>query len=254
MIYDKESLRQKKFLITGASSGLGRATATMLASCGAELVLCGRNSVSLEETKRSLSESGNHSIEAFDLSTIEQTALNFERIAKRYGALNGVFHAAGISLIKPIKLLSDRDIQSVLGPSLYAALAIGKVFSKGKYLSDGASIVFMSSVSAHAGQQGMTLYSASKAAIEGMSRSLANELFGRSIRVNCVAAGGVETEMHEALVERSTVDAIKAYKHMHLLGFGKPQDIASLVVYLLSDASLWMTGTTVVIDGGYISK
>lgn len=112
----------------------------------------------------------------------------------------------------------------------------------------------MSSVSAYSGQQGMTLYSASKASIEGLVRSLASELASRRIRVNSVAAGGVITEMHQKMVGTSHEDVINAYQNMHLLGFGEPKDIAALVVYMMADISRWMTGASVVLDGGYTSK
>jgi NAD(P)-dependent dehydrogenase (short-subunit alcohol dehydrogenase family) len=185
---------------------------------------------------------------------VDQIAADLEIIVKRHGPFDGVFHSAGVSLLKPIKLISDRDVSNVLGPSFYAALALGKVFTKKSNLKDGSSIICMSSVSAHSGQQGMTLYSASKAAIEGMVRSLASELANRNIRVNSIAAGGVITEMHQKMVGNSHDDVVKSYQDMHLLGFGKPEDIAGLVVYLMSDISRWMTGSTVVLDGGYISK
>jgi NAD(P)-dependent dehydrogenase (short-subunit alcohol dehydrogenase family) len=252
--YQTESLKDKRILLTGASSGIGRASAIMLAECGAQLVLCGRDIERLNETKKYLNRPDDHGIETIDFKSVEQIAGDFEEKLKQYGAFDGVFHSAGISVLKPAKLLSDKDINNVLGPSLYAALALSKVFSKKSNLKDGGSIVFMSSVAAHSGQQGMTLYSSSKASIEGLTRSLANELANRKIRVNCIAAGGVDTEMHQKMVGTSHDDVVKAYEKMHLLGFGKPKDIAGLVVYMMNDISRWMTGSTVVLDGGYISK
>ena len=252
--YNSSCLKGKKILITGASSGIGRASAIMLAECGADLILCGRSKDRLEDTKRLLSFSDRHNIECFDLIGTDQISSDLDVLVRKYGALDGVFHSAGISLLKPIKLLSDKDISNVLGPSLYAALAIGKVFSKKSNMNDGASIVFMSSVSGHAGQQGMTLYSASKSSIDGLTRSLASELANRKIRVNSIAAGGVVTEMHRKMIGSSHDDVINAYENMHLLGFGNPNDIAGMVVYMMADISRWMTGATVVLDGGYLSK
>ena len=252
--YSSEALTGKKILVTGASSGIGRATAIMLAECGAQVVLCGRNLDRLNDTKRKLKNEDIHSIESINFISLDQVASELNIIVKKHGSFDGVFHAAGVSLIKPIKLISDQDVINVLGPSLYAALAIGKIFSKKSNLKDNSSLLFMSSVAAHSGQQGMTLYASSKAAIEGMVRSLANELASRGIRINSIAAGGVITEMHQKMVGNGHEDVIKAYQDMHLLGFGKPEDIAGLVVFMMSDISGWMTGSTVVLDGGYISK
>lgn len=252
--YSNESLNGKKILITGASSGIGRASSIMLAECGAELVLCGRDEVRLNEARSALRNSRVHSIELINFISVEQISSDLEILVKKHGAFDGVFHSAGISLLKPMKLISDLDVSNVFGPSLYAALAIGKVFSKKVHMNEGASLVFMSSVAAHSGQQGMTLYSSSKASIEGMTRSLACEMANRRIRVNCIASGGVETEMHQKMVGTSHEDVINAYRDMHLLGFGRPEDVAGMVVYLMSDISRWMTGSTVVLDGGYISR
>ena len=252
--YSSEALVGKKILVTGASSGIGRASSIMLAECGAQLVLCGRNIDRLNDAKSKLNNQNIHSIENLDFTSLDQIASDLEIIVKRHGPFDGVFHSAGVSLLKPVKLITDRDVRNVLGPSLYAALALGKIFAKKTNLKDDSSIVFMSSVAAHSGQQGMTLYSSSKAAIEGMIRSLASELANRGIRANSIAAGGVITEMHQKMVGNSHEDLVKAYQDMHLLGFGKPEDIAGLVVYLMSDISRWMTGSTVVLDGGYISK
>lgn len=252
--YSENLLKEKKILVTGASSGIGRASSIMLADCGAELVLCGRNIDRLSETKAQLKNPHKHNVESFDLISTEQVALNLELLVKKYGVFDGVFHSAGTSMLKPVKLITDKDVDGILGPSLYAALAIGKVFSKKANLRDGASILFMSSVSAYSGQQGMTLYSASKASIEGLVRSLASELATRRIRVNSVAAGGVITEMHQKMVGTSHEDVINAYQNMHLLGFGEPKDVAALVVYMMADISRWMTGASVVLDGGYTSK
>lgn len=252
--YHVECLKDKKILITGASSGIGRASAKMLAECGAQLVLCGRDIERLGETKKNIFQPDRHEIEQIDFISLEQIAIDLESKIKKHGAFDGVFHSAGVSILKPAKLMVDKDVTNVLGPSLFASLAISKVFSKKSNLNDGGSILFMSSVAAHSGQQGMTLYSSSKASIEGMTRSLANELANRRIRVNCIAAGGVDTEMHQRLVGNSHDDVVKAYENMHLLGFGRPDDIAGLVVYMMTDSSRWITGSTVIMDGGYISK
>jgi NAD(P)-dependent dehydrogenase (short-subunit alcohol dehydrogenase family) len=121
-------------------------------------------------------------------------------------------------------------------------------------MKPGSSIVFMSSASAHRGRPGMVAYSAAKAAVEGLTRSLACELASKPVRVNAIAGGGIETEMHHRLTRTLSEDAVAAYAGQHLLGFGKPQDVASAVLFLLSPASSWITGATLAVDGGYLAS
>jgi NAD(P)-dependent dehydrogenase (short-subunit alcohol dehydrogenase family) len=253
-LFNDQSLIGKKFLITGASSGIGRAAAVQLAACGAEVILCGRNLDRLESSREILLNPKNHHVQYLNLVDVEQISNDLQKIADIYGVLDGVFHSAGNSLLKPAKLVNNQDVQNILGPSLYAALAIAKVFSKKSYLKDVGSIVFMSSVAGTVGQQGMSLYSASKAGIDGVIRSLACELSARKIRVNGIVAGGVKTEMHERMLSSSNEAAIDAYEKMHPLGFGMPEDIAGLVAYLMSDISKWITGSLIHIDGGYTAR
>lgn len=238
------------FLVTGASSGIGRATAILLAECGARLVLNGRDEGRLNETLTSLSGTG-HLAFATALETADQTNDWVKGLLETTGPLNGVFHSAGIEMIRPVRMIKQAQLEDVLGSSLFAAFGIARGLSGKNALVDGASLVFMSSVAGSTGQLGMAAYSAAKAAIDGMVRSLACELSSRQIRVNSVAAGAVQTAMHERLTKGSGDDAAQAYAKSHLLGFGTPADVAQAVVYLLSPASRWVTGTTMFVDGGY---
>ncbi len=154
-------------------------------------------------------------------------------------------------MIRPVRMIKQAQLEDVLGSSLFAAFGMARAFSGKNSLVDGASLVFMSSVAGSTGQVGMTAYSAAKAAINGMVRSLACELASRQIRVNSVAAGAIQTAMHERLTKGSGDDATQAYANSHLLGFGTPADVAHAAVYLLSPASRWVTGTTMFVDGGY---
>lgn len=253
-LFSENCLLGKKILVTGASSGIGRASSILLDQCGADLILCGRELSKLNETLNMLKNPAKHRVECINFNSIEQSALEFNRISNHFGKLDGIFHAAGASKLKPSKLLTDKDVCDVFGPSLFAALAIAKVFSKKQSLNEHASIVIMSSVAGLVGQQGMTLYSASKSGIDGLVRSLACEMSSSKIRVNSIAAGGVITEMHEEMVRLTSEDTVKSYEAMHLLGFGSTSDIASLVVFMMSDASRWITGSTIVADGGYTAR
>ncbi len=249
-LFRNDALQGMTFLVTGASSGIGRATAILLAESGARVVINGRDEGRLNETLTSLNGAG-HLAFATALATADQTNDWVKGLLEASGPLNGVFHSAGIEMIRPVRMIKQAQLEDVLGSSLFAAFGMARALSGKNALVDGASMVFMSSVAGSTGQVGMTAYSAAKAAIDGMVRSLACELASRQIRVNSVAAGAIQTAMHERLTKGSGDDAAKAYANSHLLGFGTPADIAQAVVYLLSPASRWVTGTTMFVDGGY---
>lgn len=249
-LFRNDALQGMTYLVTGASSGIGRATAILLAECGARVILNGRDGVRLNETFELLKGS-NHLSSPSELNSADQTNDWLKDLLTITGPISGVFHAAGIEMIRPIRMIKQSHLESVMGSSLYAAFGIAKAISGKNALTDEASIVFMSSVAGLTGQTGLSAYSAAKAAIDGMVRSLACELASRKIRVNAIAAGAVRTAMHERLTAGSGVDASHAYASAHLLGFGLPEDVAHAAVYLLSPASRWITGTTLLVDGGY---
>lgn len=249
-LFKSDALRGMTYLVTGASSGIGRATAVLLASCGACVALNGRDEGRLNETLAVLDGSG-HQAFSSSLQTADQTNDWVKGLLESTGPLNGVFHSAGVEMIRPVRMTKQAQLDEVLGSSLFAAFGLARALSGKNALVDGASLVFMSSVAGSTGQAGMTAYSAAKAAIDGMVRSLACEFAARQIRVNSVAAGAVHTAMHERLTKGSGDDATQAYANAHLLGFGTPEDVAQAIVYLLSPASRWITGTTMFVDGGY---
>lgn len=194
-----------------------------------------------------------HSYHIYDLSNqCDDIPNKLKFLAQDHGPFDGLFHAAGIALIKPITILKSHDIDAVIDINLKAGIMLAKGFSqKGVHSSGSNSLVFMSSAAGLRGQKGLAAYSASKAAVDGAMRSLAVELAPRGIRVNSVVAGGIITEMHEKFVQRLTEKEIGDYEKKHLLGFGSPKDVANLVAFLLSDAARWITGTTMIVDGGY---
>lgn len=240
-------------LITGASSGIGRATAVYAANSGARVILSGRDNTRLRATLDALSGSG-HAIEEAELSSADNTTEWVKTVSTRYGGLNGVFHAAGVELVRPVRLTKQAQIDQVFDSSVNGAFGIARAVSQKGVVVDGASVVFMSSVAAQRGTAGMTAYSAAKAAIEGLVRSVSCELASRSIRANAISAGAVVTEMHDRLTSTLGLEAVAEYERKHLLGFGTPGDVAQSALFLLSPASRWITGTTLVVDGGYMVR
>lgn len=244
-------LTGKRILVTGASSGIGKATAQLCSKLGAQMVLLARNEERLQSTLESLEGEG-HGSYAFDLSAIDEIPALMKKIAQEHGNLSGFFHAAGITFIWPVRMTKKKYIDAVFSSSIEAALLLTKGFCQKEVTKPGnTSIVFMSSAAGLCGVAGLSIYSASKGAVDGATRSLAVEFAPRGIRVNSIAAGGVESEMHAKHLKNFTQVELMFYKQRHLMGYGTNEDVANAAAFLLSDASRWITGTTMVVDGGY---
>jgi len=251
--FDNQLLVGQRFLVTGASSGLGLATARLLAYCGATVLGAGRNADRLNEAC-STWPGQEHVACIHNLDNADDTAVWAKNLAETHGSFNGIFHAAGTELIRPIRLSKQAQFEETFSSAFFAAAGLSRAAAQKGVVHDGGSLVFMSSVAATAGKVGMSAYSASRAAIEGMVRSLACEFAPRRIRVNAIAAGGVKTPMHDRITQGAADEQVDAYASMHLLGFGEPIDVANAAVFLLSPAGRWVTGTTMVVDGGYLCK
>lgn len=250
------SLQGRTILVTGASSGLGRETAILLSALGAKLVLVARNRERLEATA-ALLEGQDHLIEPFDLSEMDAIAPWMKNLVKRSGPLHGVVHSAGNQKTLPLRFMSQKDLDGIMGVSLGGAIGLAKGFrQKGVCQSSDpeatGSIVFLASIMALVGQPGISAYCASKGAISALTRSLALELAPEKIRVNCVAPAYVmETEMSERLLGSLSAEQFEAIKAMHPLGLGRPRDVANAIAFLTAETGRWITGTTLVVDGGY---
>jgi len=250
MIFRDDALASKHIFISGASSGIGRETAIMMAACGARLSLCGRNEERLEETRSLLAGTG-HRIFAADFGNLDEAHDALVAASKDEAPLQAVFHSAGIASLRIAKLYNREHVDSVFAASVVGAMAIAKACAKRKVLDDSGSIIFMSSVAGIRGRAGMGGYAASKAAIGGLTRALAAEFAGRRVRVNEIVSGAVETPMHGGIVKNLDDAGEKAYADLHLLGFGQAEDVAGVATFLASDASTWITGASIAVDGGY---
>lgn len=253
MIFRDDALNGRRVLVTGATSGLGRDAAGTLARTGAAVTLVGRDETRLAEVLASLPGSG-HRAHPADVSSLDAAHDLLIRLAKEDGGFDGIFHAAGIAAVRLAKMINADHRQAVFGAAVEGALGIAKACAKKNVLNDGGSIVLMASVAGQRGKAGMTVYSAAKAALGGLTRSLAAELAPRRIRVNEIIAGAVETPMHADIVKNLDEASTAAYCNMHMLGFGRPEDISAAVVFLLSDAAAWITGASIPVDGGYTAQ
>lgn len=243
-------LSGKRILVTGASSGIGRQVALVLSACGAKICVTGRDLERLHSVEKELHGEG-HSVLCLDLNGSDAVTDAIRNDAEVSGAFWGVFHGAGISMVRPAKLCKEKQFHDVFSSSVQSAMAIARAVSLRGVIEDGGALVLMSSVASLRGQAGMALYSAAKSAIDGMTRSLAVEFAPRRIRVNSLCAGAVHTPMHEKLVSSLSAESVKEYEDKHLLGFGVPDDVANTVAFLIGEGGRWITGTSIVVDGGY---
>jgi NAD(P)-dependent dehydrogenase (short-subunit alcohol dehydrogenase family) len=241
----------RRVLVSGASSGIGRAVAIMLSSLGADIVLCGRDEKRLEATRDAMTE-GNHLMAPFDLAeNLGEIPAWLKSITVEHGPLNGLVHCAGIESTIPVRQVDPESLENVFRINTKAALLLARGLCHKKSFRLPCSIVFISSVMAMTGRPAKSIYSASKGALNAMARSLSVELARKSIRVNTICPGQVQTEMDEAMRQRLGGKLYEQIVEAHPLGLGKPEDVASCVAFLLSDMSRWITGTSLVVDGGY---
>lgn len=247
------NLAGNHYLITGAGSGIGRATAALFASLGARVTLVDCDEAPLAELIDSL-PSGHHAYRVYDLADVEGIDGLVRDIVSANGLLHGMVHAAGAQVVMPAKDIKPEIWRRILAVNTEAALALARNMARKRVCRGGGSVVFISSVMAMAGSAGSVAYSMSKAALHGMARSLALELAPLGVRVNCIAPGFVRTPMLERLErtwDPSQRDAVEA---LHPLGFGEAQDIAHAAAFLAAATGRWITGTVLVVDGGYLAK
>jgi NAD(P)-dependent dehydrogenase (short-subunit alcohol dehydrogenase family) len=237
-------------LVTGGSSGIGRETAVILSEFGCRVVLTARRTERLETTRRMMAE-GNHAVEGFDLSCLESIPDWIKTLAKLYGPFDGLVHSAGYQKTVGLRGLSVELLHQTFRVNLDSAVMLAKGLRQKGCCTRASSIVFLSSVAAFIGLPATAAYSASKAALIGLTKSLAKELAREGIRVNCVAPGVVRSEMTDQIRQSLTDEQFAAIVAQHPLGLGTPWDVACAVAYLLSEASRWMTGQVLVLDGGF---
>jgi len=242
---DLFSLIGKTILITGASSGIGKEAAILISQSGGTVFITGRDEKRLQETFDQL-QGNDHHMKVADLTVEKEMDALIEELPK----LNGVVHCAGIVGPLPVKFILQEHIDRMFIINYMVPVNLtGKLLRKKKVL-DPASILFMSTIATKNPYYGGALYSGSKAALEAYSKTLALELVGKGIRANCLMAGLVDTPMivspsDDAMQE----EALERYLKRYPLGVGKPEDVAGAIIYFLSDASKWVSGTTLILGG-----
>ncbi|MFR3329455.1 MAG: SDR family NAD(P)-dependent oxidoreductase [Odoribacter splanchnicus] len=247
-MYNPFSLKGKTILVTGASSGIGKGIAIEVAKLGASVVITGRNSERLEETLQHLDGVGHRKVVA-DLTT--QSGLQL--LVDSCPALDGCVHCAGIAKLLLVQFIKQTDIDEIFQTNTFAPMVLTAMLVKKKKIKHGGSLVFISAASGvYMSSIGESLYSASKGAIHGYVKGIALDLAPKKIRVNSITPGLVPTNILSVAENLfSAEEVLTRRKVQYPLGcFGEPQDIAWGVIYLLSDASKWVTGSALLIDGG----
>lgn len=248
------SLNDQTILITGASSGIGRACAFAAANAGARIILTARNQERLEETRSELPGSG-HVVFSRNLSTDIDAIPNWLRgeVVPNAGKLSGIVHAAGMAREIPVRIQTSKMTKDIFQLNLYAAAALAKGLRHPANHEPNASLVFVSSTVAFRGRAALSAYAASKGGLISMARNLAVELAPDKVRVNCVLPGWVETPMTTGKTNAQTLSPEQhtTIKQRHPLGLGTPHKVANAIVFLLTKAAEWMTGTEIVVDGGF---
>ncbi|MBS0339291.1 MAG: SDR family oxidoreductase [Proteobacteria bacterium] len=241
------SLAERRILVTGATSGLGHAIALTCAHMGAEVVGVGRDEARLAKTQETLAEisSKPHRTIRADLTQAADRDVVVDALG---GPVNGVVHSAGISRLSPVRMLTEQHLREVQAINVDAPMMLTQGLLKRSLIAPDGSIVFIASIAAHIGVAGVAAYSGTKAALIAMTRCLAMEVVKRRIRANCLSPALVETPLLDATA--TMVGSMDEERKAYPLGFGKPDDIANAAVFLLSGASRWVTGTTIVMDGG----
>lgn len=242
--YNPFTLKDKTILVTGGSSGIGRQIAIDCSKAGATVIIVGRNEAKLNDTLSNMSGEG-HQVIKGDLTKEE----DIKRIVSQLPKLNGVVHCAGIGHRKMCKQVVAEDVDSVMNINFKAPVLLQSSLLENKKISQSSSIVFIASRAAESPSIGNAIYSASKGAIISYSKCLALELAPRQIRVNCICPAMVWTDL--ILQGTATKEDLEQEQLKYpLKRYGQPTDVANLSIYLLSDASAWMTNSCVNLTGG----
>ena len=237
------TLSGKTILVTGASAGIGRGIAIACAGMGAQVILTARNTERLQDTLAMLEGKGHTCIVADLTKEKERTTL-----VEQLPMLDGVVQCAGVGSRVPCKMLLQADLDYVMKPNTEAPMLLQALLLSEKKITKQASVVFIASAAATMPSAGNAVYSASKAALVAYAKCLAQELAPRQIRVNCISPTMVWTDL--ALVGATVEQLHEAQQLYPLKRYGQPEEIANLAIYLLSDASAWMTGSNIEITGG----
>lgn len=242
-------LTGRTVLVTGASSGIGRQCCVAAATAGATVVATGRHQQRLQDTLSLLKGSGHAALQS-DLTDASQLG----ELVRQVPPLDGLVHCAGAQKYLPLKFLTEKALREMTAVNYEAPVLLTQSLLKQNRIQPGASIVFIASLAAVSAVKGNAAYSGSKAALVAVARVMALELASQRVRVNCLAPGMVKTPMAGQMTAVVSAEQMAEHEKQYPFGFGLPEDVAHAVVFLLSTAGRWITGQTLIMDGGYTCR
>lgn len=248
-MFNPFTLEGKTILVTGASSGIGRQCAIDCSKMGAKVVVVGRNQERLNSVISEIEGQGMSY--SFDLDQIDGISELISDIVDKYGKFDGFIHAAGIEVTNPVKLSKTTDYESLFRVNSLSAFEIVKNLCGIKTFNKGGSIVLISSISGVIARKGLCAYAASKGALMSAARVMALEMASREVRVNTLSPGTILTPMMQKALDAMSDEDKKKRIAGFPLGLGETTDVSNACIFLLSDASRWITGQNIVVDGGY---
>lgn len=248
-----KDLDGRRVAITGASSGIGRATAIQASRRGARVALIARRQHDLEAVRQELSGEG-HAIIVADVADDERVGKVLPEAVAALGLIHTLVHAAGVHEVTPLRTVSTAATRRMFDINVTSALMLAKSFRRKDVRAEDANIVLMSSAIGLVGGSGVSVYAATKSAVASITQSLALELARENLRVNAVAAGVVTTPLTDGLHSLLGDEAWAAIEAAHPLGFGAPDDVASAALFLASPSARWITGSVLRVDGGYTAQ
>ncbi|RZK40224.1 MAG: SDR family oxidoreductase [Pedobacter sp.] len=239
------SLTGKTFLVTGASSGIGYETCKTIHSLGGRVIAIARNEENLKDLINQLNPNEDTFIKA-DLSNKSDIKLITEQITH----IDGIVHSAGVVTLAPLKFINEEKMDLLYEINYKSIVLLMQSIVKAKKLNKGSSVVFVSSIAGLYGMKGNGMYAGTKGALISVTKVFANELAAQKIRVNCVAPGMVKTQITQETINQLSAEVIAEDEAKYPLGYGEPEDVANPICFLLSEASKWITGQTLTLDGG----
>jgi NAD(P)-dependent dehydrogenase (short-subunit alcohol dehydrogenase family) len=237
-------------VVTGATGGIGQACAEELAGRGFSVVLSSSSATRLAE--QFADDDPRRLLIPCDLSDPSAIRKFVDDVSYRVGCIAGFVHAAGIQRITPLGMFRAEQVSQMFAVNTFSAMELVSLFAKrGRTEPEGASFVLVSSLAAHEGASGNSVYAASKAALEGFVPPAASELVSKNVRLNVIVPGYVVTPMTDAFFRLAPPERREAVRQSYPLGLGEPRQIAKLVSFLISGESSWITGQRFIIDGGH---
>ncbi len=250
--FNPMDLSGRTILVTGATSGIGRATAVYLSKLGARIIASGRNKERLDQVLAELEGEG-HQGRIFDLADLEAIVPWLKALCTEVGPLNGIAHCAGVQATRPIQAVKPDFVMDVLTQNLGAALMLAQAFRLKACHGTPASLVYCSSSAALKTAPGNVVYASSKGGIVSAVKGLGVELVRDGVRVNAVAPAMVDTPMSDQFRTILSEENFQRVVGMHPLGLGRPDDVAAAIAFLLADTSRWITGSILCVDGGFLA-